>query len=198
MNALFFLLKEGTRVAQPRHPDLPSFCCSFGSLCQRSKRPRKQILNIPIFCHMKILGTDFYLIYLHMSWPGISERERTLWWLCSWLELLQYEGVIPSLPLTERLQSMAELATSQGLCDTTSIATFPPSTHHQPHTALASFGYTLLLVTHQHMEANQRHRHTAIFFQCQDSWSLFWWSVHPQMGVGRGKGALRSWALNYK
>lgn len=186
MNALFFLLKEGTRVAQPCHPDLPSFCCSFGSLCQRSKRPRKQILNIPIFCHMKILSTDFYLIYPHMSWPSISERERTLWWLCSWLELLQYERVIPSLPLTERLQSMAELATPQGLCDITSIATFPPPPpHHQPHTALASFGYTLLLVTHQHTEANRRHQH---LFPVSGFLVIILMVCPPTNGGGVGKG----------
>lgn len=144
MDSLSFLLKEETRVAQLCHPDLLSLHWRIGSLCQRSKRPWKQILNIPIFHHVKILSKDSSLISLHMPPPSIYERENSwmamlhglifsdmeeLYWACLWLNSCKIWRSRPHHIASE---------------------TPPPRhlpLHHQPHAAPASFGHTLLLVS---------------------------------------------------
>lgn len=83
MNGFFTLSSQRGNQGSSTLSSWPSvFPLEHWKLCQRSKRPQKQILNIPIFCHVKILSKDFSLIYLHIAWPSIYERERTLWWLC--------------------------------------------------------------------------------------------------------------------
>lgn len=133
-----------------------------------AREVKEQILNIPIFCHMKILSKDFSLIYLHMSWLSSHERERVIWWLCyTWSDFLWHGGVILSLPVIEQLQSTAELTTSHSFWDTTSTPPSPPPPPTQPWSPLA----TPCSWSHSSSTWNKSEvaEHSHLLFQCEDS-----------------------------